>query len=103
MTSFRTKVFKRAYQLVKSTGKTFAVCLAKAWSIYRLSKRMTTGVVKFSYEKVDGTLRTAKGTLKEVSHLIKGTGSDNTSTLRYYDIEAKGFRSFKIENFITVY
>ena len=103
MTSFRTKVFKRAYQLVKSTGKTFAVCLAKAWSIYRLSKRMTTGVVKFSYEKVDGSLRTAKGTLKEVAHLIKGTGTNSASTLKYYDIEAKGFRSFRVENLVTVY
>lgn len=103
MENFRTQVFKRAYELVKSTGKTFAVCLSKAWSIYRLAKRMKTEVVKFSYEKVNGTLRTAKGTLKDVNHLIKGTGTASTSTLRYFDVDAQAFRSFKIENLITVY
>ncbi|MFR9576654.1 MAG: SH3 beta-barrel fold-containing protein [Rikenellaceae bacterium] len=102
-TDFRTKVFKRAHSLVKSTGKAFAVCLAKAWSIYRLTRRMATEVVKFSYEKVDGSLRTAKGTLREVSHLIKGNGKDTPSTLRYFDVDAQAFRSFKIENLITVY
>lgn len=103
MENFRTKVFKRAYELVKSTGKAFAVCLSKAWGIYRLSKRMMAEVVKFSYEKVNGTLRTAKGTLKDVSHLIKGTGTASSSTFRYFDIDAQAFRSFKIENLITIY
>ncbi len=103
MENFRTKVFKRAHSLVKSTGKAFAVCLAKAWSIYRLTRRMATEVVKFSYEKVDGSLRTAKGTLRDVSHLIKGNCSDTPSTLRYFDVDAQAFRSFRIENLITVY
>lgn len=103
MTNFRTKVFKRAHQLVKSTGKSLAICLAKAWSIYRLTRRMVIEVVKFAYEKVDGTLRCAKGTLKDIAHLIKGNGSETPSTLRYFDIEANGFRSFRVENLITVY
>ena len=29
-TTFRAKVFKRAYEIMKSTGKAFAVCLSKA-------------------------------------------------------------------------
>ena len=35
---------------------------------------------------------------------IKGTGRpDDGCTVKYYDIEAGGWRSFKVENFVTVY
>lgn len=94
----------RAWELFRCTGKTFAICLAKAWALYRLAKRMRIGVVTFCYEKTDGTLRKAKGTLKEVAHLIKGTATaESPKTVRYFDIEAQAFRSFKIENLITIY
>ena len=79
MKNFRTKVFKQAHELMRATGKAFA------------------------YEKADGSLRKAKGTLKDVSNLIKGTGSENYKTVRYFDVEANGFRSFKVENLITIY
>lgn len=37
----------RAWELFRCTGKTFAICLAKAWALYRLAKGMRTGVVTF--------------------------------------------------------
>ena len=92
-----------AYALMKATGKAFAVCLSRAWALYRLTKQMHKGIVSFAYEKSDGSLRKAKGTLKDIQNLIKGTGSENYKTVRYFDIEANGFRSFKVENFITIY
>lgn len=101
--NFRHKVFCMAYELAKSTGKAFAVCLSRAWALYRLTKQMHKGIVTFAYEKADGSLRKAKGTLKDVQTLIKGTGSENYKTVRYFDVDANGFRSFKIENFITIY
>ena len=103
MKNFRSKVFRQAYEMMKVTGKTFAVCLAKAWAIYRLYKRMKSETVSFAYEKADGSLRKAKGTLQDVSNLIKGTGVENYKTVRYFDVDANGFRSFKVENLITVY
>lgn len=101
--TFRTVVFKRAQTLAQSTGKNYNVCLAKSWVLYRLVRDMRKGVVCFAYEKANGTLRRAKGTLHQVDHLVKGTGKADYKTIRYYDVEAKAFRSFKIENFITVY
>lgn len=101
--TFRTKVFRQAYELMNETGKNFAVCLAKAWALYRLSKAMKNGIVSFAYEKTDGTLRKAKGTLVNIQNLVKGVGSENFKTMRYFDIEAAGFRSFKIENLVTIY
>lgn len=92
-----------AHELMNATGKAFAVCLSRAWALYRLTKQMHQGVVTFAYEKADGSLRKAKGTLKDVQNLIKGTGTENYKTVRYFDVEANGFRSFKIQNFITTY
>ena len=96
MKNFRTKVFKQAHELMRATGKAFAVCLSKAWALYRLTKRMRREIVTFAYEK-------AKGTLQDVQNLIKGTGPENYKTVRYFDVEANGFRSFKVENLITTY
>lgn len=90
-------IMRRAWHLFRSMGKAFAVCLSKAWQLYRLTKRMRAGVVRFAYEK-------AAGTLHEVSATIKGTGRpDGGQAVRYYDVEADGWRSFKVENLIAIY
>ncbi|WP_106827700.1 SH3 beta-barrel fold-containing protein [Parabacteroides pacaensis] len=102
-TNFRHKVFCMAYELMKATGKAFAVCLSRAWALYRLTRQMHNGIVTFAYEKADGSLRKAKGTLKDVQNLIKGTGTENYKTVRYFDVDKQSFRSFKVENFITAY
>lgn len=60
-TNFRSKVFGWAYQIAKATGKQFAVCLSKAWALYRLKKAMKQGVVSFAYEKADGHYGKQKG------------------------------------------
>lgn len=102
-TNFRHKVFCMAYELMKATGKAFAVCLSRAWALYRLTRQMHNGIVTFAYEKADGSLRKAKGTLKDVQNLIKGTGTENYKTVRYFDVDKQSFRSFKVENFIMAY
>lgn len=99
-----SKIMRRAWHIARTTGKRFAVCLSRAWAIYRLICAMRAGVVSFAYEKIDGTLRRAKGTLRNASYTIKGTGRpDDGKTIRYYDVEAGGFRSFRAENLITIY
>lgn len=102
-TTFRTKVFFWAHELVRTTGKSFSVCLAKAWALYRLRKRMATETVKIAFEKADGTLRIAYATLKGIEGAVKGTGKPNFKSMAYFDTEANGFRAFKVENFITAY
>ncbi len=99
-----SKVMHRAWSIARATGKTFAVCLAKSWQLYRLAKQMRAGVVRFAYEKMDGTLRRAAGTLRDVAALIIGTGRpDDGHTFKYYDTEAAAFRSFRVENLIAIY
>lgn len=97
-------IMRRAWALFRSTGRAFSVCLSKVWELYRLTKRMRAGVVRFAYEKTDGSLRKACGTLHDVAATVKGTGHPNDAiTMRYYDVEADGWRSFKVENLVTVY
>lgn len=97
-----SNIMRRAWELFRTTGKAFAVCLSRSWAIFRLIQRMRTGVVRFTYEKADGTLRKATGTLQDVQKLVKGTGADTPKTVRYFDVDARGFRSFRIENLISI-
>ncbi len=54
-------------------------------------------MVRFAYEKADGTLH-------DVESTIKGTGRpDDGQTVRYYDVEADGWRSFRVESLVCVY
>lgn len=72
---------------------------------------LKAGKVKFSYKKVDGSTREAVGTLK--TELMDGAKATDKKVedgkkkhfvpptiLIYWDLEAKGFRSFRKENFI---
>ena len=62
----RSEIFKTAWQFVKQTGLTFSECLKKAWANYKLKIKMQSGIVKFYFQKVDGTIREAWGTLQDL-------------------------------------
>ena len=65
-----------------------------------LKSKLMNGVVNFTYIKKDGKVRHACGTLYGIGHTIKGTGKGHecSYTLRYYDVDCKGWRSFIIGN-----
>ena len=93
-----SNIMRRAWALFRTTGKTFSVCLSKAWGFTGLP--VGCGAVSFGLltKRADGTLRRACGTLQDIAATIKGTGRpDDGRTVKYYDIEAAGWRSFKVE------
>jgi hypothetical protein len=96
----KSLVFKTAWQIA-SNFKSFSEALKHAWQTVKLKYAMLKGVVEFSYRKVDGSIRTAVGTLQgqHVNYEFKGKPSTN-KTLAYFDLEQGAFRSFKIENLI---
>lgn len=97
-------IMRRAWALFRVTGNAFAVCLSKAWKLYRMTCRMRYGIVRFTYKKVDGTLRNAVGTLRDIASTVKGPGLPGDGrTVKYYDVEASGWRSFKVGNIVTIY
>lgn len=99
--SFRKTVMLRAYQIMHETGLTWSESLKKSWQLYRLNKELHKGEVSFYFEKKDGNIRKAKGTLK-IDYQFKTESQPNPKIFTYFDLDAGSFRSFKIENFIMV-
>ena len=64
-------------------------------------------IVHFQFKKADGSIRDAVGTMDWAFILNywepTGTGSEeHTEVIRYFDVEALSWRSFRVENFIGV-
>lgn len=102
--NFRVRVMKYAWQLFRATKQAWRICMIKAWQLYRLAKAMREGAVTFYYEKADGSIRKAVGTLKGIPAGATLGGKKVTKpsykTMAYFDIEKKAFRCFKVENLI---
>lgn len=102
--NFRARVMKYAWQLWRTTGQAWRICLTKAWRLYYLARDMRQGVVEFYYTKADGSIRKALGTLRNVPAGATLGGKRVTKpsyrTMAYFDTEKHGFRCFRVENLI---
>lgn len=59
------EVMSMAWRFFKVTGESFADCLKRSWLVYKLTKAMKTKTVQFFYQKVNGEIRQAFGTMKD--------------------------------------
>lgn len=71
----------------------------------QIIEELKTGIKKFSFMKVDGTIREAKGTrnidiIAEAGALPKGNSIENPDIVKYFDTDIGSWRSFKVDNFI---
>lgn len=102
--NFRARVMKYAWQLWRATKQQWRICMIKAWQLYRLARAMRKGVVTFYYQKADGSIRKALGTLKNLPADATLGGKKVTKpsykTMAYFDTEKNSFRCFKVENLI---
>lgn len=76
-------------------------------SLSELRDRLKKGVVRFKYEKKDGSVRKANGTLKKslIPELDKDKGGKDDfpdNCFGYYDIDRDDWRMFLKDNFIGV-
>lgn len=97
-------VMQLAWQLVRKNGFTMSEALKTAWANIKLKAKMHAGIVKFYFQKVDGTLREAYGTLKEdLLPETKGTGRKPSDTVQvYFDTEKEEYRCFKKANLVKI-
>lgn len=97
-------VMSLAWQFVKRNGYTLSEALKTAWRNIKLHTRLQSGIVKFYFQKVDGSLREAYGTLK--SNIIPATSTNNRracdTVQTYYDTEKQEWRCFKKANLIKL-
>nr|DAN18488.1 MAG TPA: hypothetical protein [Bacteriophage sp.] len=100
------EVMSTAWRFFKVTGENFADCLKRAWQVYKLAKEMKSRTVQFFYQKVNGEIRQAFGTMKDevIADKIKGndTRRKNDDLFTYWDTEKESFRSFKKFNLIKI-
>lgn len=98
-------IMKLAWQFVKRNGFTMAEALKAAWLNFKLKIAMAVRIVKFYFQKIDGSIREAYGTLR--ADLMPATsGNDNrrkNDTVQvYYDTERQEYRCFKKANIIAI-
>lgn len=97
-------VMNLAWQFVRKNGYTMSEALKTAWVNIKLRSALSKRIVKFYFQKVDGTLREAYGTL--MSDRIPATNGDNrkrNDTVQvYYDTEKEEYRCFKKANLIRI-
>lgn len=98
------KIMQLAWQFVKKNGYTLSEALKVAWANVKLHAAMQTRIVKFYFQKVDGTIREAFGTLKSsILPPAKESGRATNPTCQvYYDTEKEAYISFKKANLVRV-
>ena len=77
----------------------------KETNIIEFKKALRNGKVEFKYTKKNGDERTAVGTLNigvmGEENAPKGAGYETSDmTIRYYDLNSEGWRSFIVDNLI---
>ena len=99
------EMMTKSWMLVKVYGFTMSEAMKHMWQVMKLKKRMSKGVVKFLYTKLDGSVRTAWGTLcgslMPASQNTSGR-KPNESVTTYWDCEKNSFRCFKTANFLRI-
>lgn len=97
----RIRLMKQAAVIRQSNGMSRHDALVTAHRIGKLIRQMHHGNVCFRYTKQDGTIRRATGTLIGYEHSFRRpyTPKPENTFVVYYDIDAKGWRTFHAENF----
>ena len=97
---------RRANVIARRTGSE-AMGVIKAQMIDLLKVKLQSGVAHFLYMKTDGTLREAWGTcasnLMKATQNGRGLSGDQVYTVKYFDVEAGGYRSLRYENLVQVF
>ena len=97
------EVMQLAWQFVKKNGYSLSEALKVAWMNIKLKVQMKKRIVKFYFQKVDGSLREAFGTLSEnVVPQTQGARKMNATCQVYFDTERESWRCFKKANLIKI-
>ena len=98
-------LMRLAWQMVRKNGYTMSEALRCAWVNIKLRAAMRTRIVKFYFQKVDGTMREAFGTLADsIIPAVAGTDTrkKNDTIQTYYDTEKGEWRCYKKANLLKI-
>ena len=103
--NFLHEVMSLAWQFVRKNGFTMSEALKCAWANMKLKLQMKSKIVKFYFQKVDGSVREAYGTLNEkLMPTITGTDNrkKNDTVQTYFDTERQEFRCYKNDKLLNI-
>ncbi|MDR0574747.1 MAG: SH3 beta-barrel fold-containing protein [Tannerella sp.] len=91
---FLSELMRLAWQFVKRNGFTMAEAMKVARANMKLRLAMKTRIVKFYFQKVDGSIREAYGTTSD--SIVPATAGNDTSKKNdtvqtYFDTGGRGF------------
>ena len=98
-----SEIMKAAWVFVRQNGFSMADALRCAWANYKLRAAMVQRIVKFYFQKIDGSIREAYGTLK--SDIVPQTGDGrkpNPTVQVYYDTVKCAWRCYKRANLLRI-
>jgi len=102
----KVTVMSTAWAMLKEgLFSTISEALKAAWKRIKLIKSLKSGVAYFAYAKATGELREAIGTLRSgnFSYEAKTDGKySKVHVVKYFDLQAKAFRSCRVDRLITV-
>lgn len=91
--TIRQQATTLAWQIVRTARLPFKKAQSQAWATVKLLNRMQSGPTEFAYIKDDRTRRVAIGERP-------APATDRPLVIRYFDVEAGGVRSFRIDRLI---
>jgi hypothetical protein len=99
-----SNIMRMAWVFVRKYGFTMSEGLKQAWLNAKLKKELGKRIVKFYFQKVDGSLREAYGTLaSDKTPATKGDDRKRNDTVQvYFDTEKDEWRCFKKANLVKI-
>lgn len=102
----RSEVLSMAWAIRRQNPAfTWGSCQIAAWKVARLRVALRAGVASFTFQKTDGEVREAKGTLNADLFQYERKGTDRAeivTVIKYYDLDKNAWRSFRAERILTV-
>ena len=91
--TIRQQATTLAWQIVRAARLPFKKAQTQAWATVKLLSQMQSGPTEFCYIKDDRTRRVAIGERP-------APATDKPLVVRYFDIEAGGIRSFRVDRLV---
>ncbi len=100
----RSEIFSLAHSFIKKYGVSLSEALTIAWRNAKLKIALHLRIVKFYFQKVDGTIREAWGTLAEDRlPQTQGSGRKPSENVQvFFDTEKNEWRCFKKINLVKI-
>lgn len=80
-------------------------CQTQAWQVARLRSALFAGATRFTFQKQDGDVREAYGTLNPDLFQYEYKGSERAESptaIKYFDLDKNAWRSFRAERILKV-